>query len=121
MGCPRQGGAPALIVTFRRPARVDRLSISAGLAEANDQRTRQARPRAIDVVFSDGTCVSADLTDTAGAQSVAVNIAETTTARLVIVDVFAARDIERGVRDVMVSLSEVTFQTRDGRLPDLGR
>jgi hypothetical protein len=107
--CHRAGGAPALLVTFRQPASLNRVTMLAGLAEGNDERARQARPRQVDLLFSDGTCTVFDLTDTPTAQHVDVNAAKITSVRVVIVDAYPARDA-RGTP--LVGISEVGFQRR---------
>ncbi|MEN3359145.1 MAG: hypothetical protein V7637_3127 [Mycobacteriales bacterium] len=105
--CHRAGGAPALVVTFKQPSAVARVIVQAGLADGNDARAQQARPRQLDLLFSDGTCVPFDLTDTAAAQHIDVKAAGVTSVRVVIVDAFDARD---ATGTPLVSLSEVTFQ-----------
>jgi hypothetical protein len=108
--CQRPGGTPALTVTFRRPATVDRIVVRAGLAKGNDKRATQARPRQLDILFSDGTCKVADLTDDAEAQTVEVTASGVAHARIVIVDAYPPSDQGDG----LVSLSEIAFQTRRG-------
>jgi hypothetical protein len=107
--CRRAGGTPAVLVTFPQSATVGRLSVRAGLADGNDERARQAHPRQLDVQFSDGSCIPLDLADTPDAQQFDITTAAVTSARIVIVDVYPARDTP-GVP--LVSLSEVTFQRR---------
>jgi hypothetical protein len=105
--CQRAGGAPALVVTFKQPSAVARVIVAAGLADGNDERARQARPRQLDLLFSDGTCKVFDLTDTAAAQHLDVKAAGVTSVRVVIVDAYDARD---ATGNPLVSLSELTFQ-----------
>jgi hypothetical protein len=106
--CQRAGGAQALLVTFRGPAAVERITVRAGLAKGNDKRSLQYRPRRLDVLFSDGTCRVLDLADDAGAQTVAAKAAGVTNARIVVVDAYPPSD--RG--DGLVSLSEIGFEAR---------
>ena len=108
--CSRPGGAPALVMTFRKPTRIDRLAINAGVAADNNARTQQASPRRIDVALSDGSCQELDLADQPGTQQFGVHADGVTSARLVIVDVYPPRDRPTG--EVLVGLSEVAFQTR---------
>jgi len=106
--CNRPGGAPALLITFRTPADVERVVIRAGLADGNDKRALQYRPRRVDIRFSDGTCQVADLADKAEPQTIGVKAAGATLARVVIVDVYAPAD----AGDELVSLSEIGFEAR---------
>jgi hypothetical protein len=106
--CNRAGGAPALLVTFRTPADVERVVVRAGLAEGNDKRALQHRPRVLDIRFSDGTCRVAELADKAGPQTIDVKAAAATHARVVIVGVYPPADAGDG----LVSLSEVAFEVR---------
>jgi hypothetical protein len=106
--CQRAGGAQALLVTFRKPAAVERITVRAGLAKGNDKRTLQYRPRQLDVLYSDGTCRVVDLADDAGEQAVGAKAAGVTSARIVIVDAYPPSD--RG--DGLVSLSEIGFEAR---------
>jgi hypothetical protein len=107
--CRRAGGAPALVLTFRQPATINRVTIAAGLAEGNNERPQQARPRQVDLLFSDGTCTVFDLADSPGGQHVDVNAAKVTNVRVVIVDAYPPRDAGGAP---LVSLSEVGFQQR---------
>ena len=95
------------MVTFRQPTALSRVTIQAGLADGNDERSRQARPRQVDLLFSDGTCTVLDLTDSAGAQHVDVKAAGVTSVRAVIVDAYAPRD---ATSSPLVSVSELSFQ-----------
>jgi hypothetical protein len=106
--CQRAGGAPALTIAFRRPATIERVTVRAGLAKGNDKRTQQARPRQLDILFSDGTCRVADLADDAGEQRIDVKAVDATHARVVIVDAYPPSDQGDG----LVSLSEISFGTR---------
>jgi hypothetical protein len=110
--CQRPGGTVALVVAFQQEAGIARVLIRAGLAENNDNRQLQSRPKQVDILFSDGTCYTAELTDDAGEQEVAVD-ATATEARLVIVDAYPPADAGDG----LVSLSEITFETRADSLP----
>jgi hypothetical protein len=105
--CQRAGGAPALVLTFRQPDAVRRVTIEAGLADGNDERGRQARPRQVDLLFSDGTCTVLDLTDSAAAQHVDVKVNGVTSVRATIVDAYDARD---ATGTPLVSISELSFQ-----------
>jgi hypothetical protein len=105
--CRRPGGTAALLITFRREAAVERVTIRAGLAGNNDQRALQFRPKLVDILFSDGTCSTVELGDGADAQKIEVK-ATALHARVTIVDVY--RPSDQG--DGLVSLSEVTFETR---------
>jgi hypothetical protein len=107
--CRRPGGTPALLVTFPQAATVSRLSIRAGLAAGNDERSRQAQPRVLDVQFSDGSCTTVELANTPDAQQFPVTTGAATSARIVIADVYPAPDAQG---PPLVSLSEVTFQRR---------
>jgi hypothetical protein len=108
--CQRPGGTPALTITFKSPAAVDRIVVRAGLAKGNDKRALQARPRRLDILFSDGSCKVADLADDAEAQTVDVAATGVAHARIVIVDAYPPSDQGDG----LVSLSEIAFQTRRG-------
>jgi len=106
--CQRAGGAPALTIAFRRPATIERVVIQSGLAKTNDKRTLQFRPRQVDLLFSDGTCAEATLTDDAGPQTITVKATDVAHARVVIVDAYPPAD--KG--DGLVSLSEISFSSR---------
>jgi len=108
--CGRPGGAPALLVTFRQPVAVERISVAAGLPDGNDERLRQARPRELDVLFSDGSCAVVQLRDSPDVQSIDVRTQEVTNARVVITDVYPAKD-QSG--DALATLGEVSFEARD--------
>jgi hypothetical protein len=110
--CQRQGGTVALLVTFGQEASVNRVTIRSGLAESNDHRQLQFRPKQVDILFSDGNCYTAELIDDPGGQEIAVD-ATASEARLVIVDTFPPADAGDG----LVSLSEVTFESRTGSWP----
>ncbi|HEU4423169.1 MAG TPA: hypothetical protein VFR67_11605 [Pilimelia sp.] len=106
--CNRPGGAPALLVTFRTPGDIERVVIRGGLAEGNDKRALQHRPRRLDIRFSDGTCQVAELDDKAGPQTIGVKAAAATHARVVIVDAYPPSDAGDG----LVSISEIGFEVR---------
>jgi hypothetical protein len=110
--CQRPGGTVALLITFSQEAAVERVVIRAGLAENNDGRELQSRPKQVDILFSDGTCYTAELSDGADAQEIAVE-ATASEARLVIVDAYPPADAGDG----LVGLSEVTFETRTDSWP----
>jgi hypothetical protein len=108
--CRRPGGAPTLLVTFDRPVQIDRVSVAAGLADGNPQRDLQARPRAIDVLFSDGTCQTENLTDNAAEQQFKTEVKSVTSVRLTVVEVYPPSD---PAQTVLVGLGEVRFETRE--------
>jgi hypothetical protein len=110
--CQRPGGTVALLIPFREEAAINRVVIRAGLAENNDKRQLQSRPKQVDILFSDGTCFTAELSDEAGGQEIAVE-ATASDAQLVIVDAYPPADAGDGY----VSLSEVTFETRTDSWP----
>jgi hypothetical protein len=105
--CNRAGGAPALVITFRQPDAIRRVTVQAGLADGNDQRTQQARPRELDLLFSDGTCTVFDLTDSAAAQTVNVRVNGATSVRATIVDAYDAQD---ATGRPLIAISEISFQ-----------
>jgi hypothetical protein len=107
--CRRSGGTPALLVTFPQPATVSRLTIRAGLAAGADERTRQAQPRVLDIQFSDGSCQPVELANTPDAQQFKVTTGSSTSARIVVADVYPAPESQG---TPLVSLSEITFQRR---------
>jgi hypothetical protein len=111
--CQRPGGTVTLVITFQQEASIERVMIRAGLAENNDQRELQSRPKQVDILFSDGSCYTAELSDDAGPQEIAVD-ATASEARLVIVDAYPPADTGS---DGLVSLSEITFETRTDSLP----
>jgi hypothetical protein len=106
--------AGALAVTFGGEARVDRITVRAGIdRERKDLASTMASPKIIDVLFSDGTCKRLDLKDTFSAQKFTVEGGRSEGATVSIVDVYKAAD---GPGD-QVALSEITFETRESRVP----
>jgi hypothetical protein len=105
--CHQDGGAPALVVTFRQPASLNRVTMLPGLSESNDQRFRQARPRQVDLLFSDGACTVFPLQDDPTAQHIDVKATNVTSVRVVIVDAYPPRD---ATGPPLVSISEISFQ-----------
>jgi hypothetical protein len=105
--CQRDGGAAALVVTFRQPSTLDRVTVLPGLAEDNDQRFRQARPKQLDLLFSDGTCEVVDLQDDPGAQHKDITVSNATNVKVTIIDAYPVRD---AAGPPVVAISEISFQ-----------
>lgn len=105
------GGAPGtgVVVLSFPPTRIRQITIAAGLPANNDQRTLQARPRAIGVTFDERACRSFHLTDGDGEQKLMVDSGEPVTAVRIGVDTSfpAAADGQP-----LLSLTEVTVQSR---------
>jgi hypothetical protein len=107
--CPATGAAAgSLQVDFTRPVDVDRLTVRAGLDRANPNWATQARPRVLDLVFSDQTCKRLTLADQAAPQHLSVGAKEVTSVVVRVVDAFPARD---GAGQA-VALSELTFEAK---------
>lgn len=103
------GAASALVLDFAEVTRVDRIVVRAGLDEERlEGWARHARPRTLDLAFSDGTCRRIELLDQAGPQTHPVNIAEAGEVRITVADVHPARE---GPGD-LTSLAEVVFERR---------
>jgi hypothetical protein len=98
----------ALSVSFTQDTKVDRITVRAGLDRNNQQWSKQARPRTIDVRFSDGSCKRLDLKDEFGAQRFSVQAAAANGAIVTIVDAYPQHDGPGG----LVALSEITFEAR---------
>jgi hypothetical protein len=81
-----------LLVPFANPASVERVAIRSGLAEGNNQRTLQARPRRIELSFSDGTCLPYQLANSPGEQRIRVKATGVDQVRLTIIDVYPPED-----------------------------
>jgi hypothetical protein len=107
--CQRAGGAAALVVTFRGPTKLSKITISAGLAKDNPERPAQARPKTIEVATSDGNCTPLDLADKPDPQQFTLKGDGITFARLSIVDTYPA---QAASGPQLVGLSEVSFQQR---------
>jgi hypothetical protein len=110
-GKPCQGptGAAALVVTFRGPTKLNKITISAGLGKDNPDRAVQARPKTIEVATSDGNCTPVDLADKPDPQQFTLKGDGITFARLSIVDTYPAQSASG---PQLVALSEVSFQQR---------
>ncbi|WP_433731923.1 hypothetical protein ACQP2Y_12860 [Actinoplanes sp. CA-051413] len=71
---------------------MERVAIRSGLAEGNNRRTLQARPRRIELSFSDGTCVPYQLANSPGEQRIRVKATGVDQVRLTIIDVYPPED-----------------------------
>ena len=101
--------AGALSVTFGRPARVDRVTVRAGIDRGNKElASKQSAPRTVDLQFSDGTCQRLELKNDFSKQKFGVKAGQVENAVVNIVDVYPAAD---GPGDV-VSIAEITFEAR---------
>jgi hypothetical protein len=117
--CQRQPVAPTLLLTFSGQSSVDRVTIRPGLSGDNPQRVQQARPKTVDVLFSDGTCLTRQLADKPDPQEFDVKVGGATGAQLAIIDVYSAgADAPGGAAagagpQNLVAVSEIGFQHRD--------
>jgi hypothetical protein len=107
--CQRAGGAPGLVVTFRGPTKLSKITISGGLAKDNPGRPAQERPHNIEIATSDGNCTSVELADKADPQQFTLKGDGITFARLSVVDTYPAQS---ATGPQLVALSEVSFQQR---------
>jgi hypothetical protein len=109
-GAGTGGGDSALAVDLGQVTRVDRVVVRSGLdRERTTEWARQARPKTLDLAFSDSTCRRVDLADEAGPQTLQVDIAEASGARVTVVDAYPAKD----GAGRLASLGEIEFLRKD--------
>jgi hypothetical protein len=74
--CRSDGGPAAgpLLITFSRPANVDRVSIQAGLVRTDPRSSEMARPKNIDLWFDNNACVRLKLADQFTTQQFEVHV-----------------------------------------------
>ena len=108
--CESATGTDKLVLTLAAPTRVDRLRIAAGLPKAAFARNTQDRPHTLAITSSDGSCVEAQLEETAALQTVNLKGVETTSITIAIVDVFPGDAIPPAKG--RVALSEVVAERR---------
>jgi hypothetical protein len=106
--CAADGNQPELVARFAAPTQIDRVTIQAGLDPGSPDRLKQARPRTVDMAFSDGQCVRQQLLDVFDPVNIAVPAAQAESVRIRIVDVYPPRS---GQGD-LAAISEVTFSQR---------
>jgi hypothetical protein len=110
VGCGRSDGLASITVTLTEPARVDRISISAGLPETSPQRPRQVLPRVVAIRTGTDQCQEVTLREEPGRQSFQVEAQDVTAVQLEIVDVYDQKSAGAGPE--LVSLSEVEVENR---------
>lgn len=104
-GSRAAGGA--LRVLFERPSEVNRVTVRAGLDRSLEDWSKQARPRQIDVGFSDGTCIRATLDDRAEPQQLEnLEVGQVDSATLTLVDAYPALAGEGR----LIAVSEIAFE-----------
>ena len=106
--CAGIGTQPSLVAQFAEPTQIDRVAIQAGLDPESPERLKQARPRIVDMQFSDGQCLRQELPDSFAPLNINVPAAQTDSVTLNVVTVYPAQS---GAGD-LVSISEVTFSRR---------
>lgn len=98
----------SLNVRFAGPSPVDRVTLLAGLHADSVDRLKQARPRVVDMLFSNQQCVRQEVPDSAAPLDIAVDIPEVTSVAVQIVD---AHPAQSGAGN-LVAFSEITFSRR---------
>jgi hypothetical protein len=109
--CPAQGaGSATLVLTFKDPATVDRVSIRAGLDDKSPDRLTQVRPKTIGIQLEDGPCQTLALSNTADPQALDVHATGVSSARVWVVDAYPSPDgpSPDGPGD-RVAISEIDF------------
>jgi hypothetical protein len=79
----------ALVVSFKRPASVDRVTLVAGLDRKTSDWSKEYVPRIVDIAFSDRTCRRVRLADSGTEQSFDLSVKRASGARVSVVDAFA--------------------------------
>jgi hypothetical protein len=100
------GPSSTLVLTFAEPARIDRVSIRAGLDEKDPDRSRQARPKKIGIQLGDGPCQLRQLRDEAGRQDVDVRGRDVPYAKVWVTEAYDPADSEG---ELLVAFSEIDF------------
>lgn len=98
----------SLDVRFAEPSPVDRVTLLAGLSADSPDRLKQARPRVVDMLFSNQQCVRQEVPDSAAPLEIAVDIPDVTSVAIQTVDAYPAQS---GAGD-LVAFSEITFSRR---------
>jgi hypothetical protein len=107
--CSAMANQPALEARFEQPTRLDRITIQAGLNPESPERLKQARPRVVDMLLSDGQCLrQEELPNSFEPFNVAAPGGEVESVKMQIIDVYPA---ESGAGD-LVAVSEITFSQR---------
>lgn len=116
---PQAAGAPgepcatitqqqSLEVRFDEPSQVHRVTLLPGLHADSADQLKQARPRVVDMLFSNQQCVRQEVPDAAAPFDVDLDIPEVTSVSVQTVDAFPAQS---GAGD-LVAFSEITFSRR---------
>lgn len=100
--------APALVVEFDGPVRLDAVRVYAGLTRDSSAWSTQHVPRVVDLQLSNGDCERLTLDGTEPVHEVPLEVDGVTTARLTVVDVTAPVTGDGGT----VSIAELTFLRR---------
>jgi zinc-ribbon domain len=108
-----QRTAERLVLTFPGGiADVRELRIEAGLAEGDERRLQQNRPKVLELRSSDGTCQPVALTDRAAVQT--VRLPEPVSTDVLLVDVVDVYPAQPGTTD-LVAISEIVLLQRPPR------
>jgi hypothetical protein len=111
--CAAASQSPTWVsITLSRPATVQRVTITTGLAETSPQRSRQAVPQDVAIQLDDAaaTCMRLHLSDTPGQQSFPVTGQGVATVRVAILSVYDPKVDSAG--PTLVGISEIEIQNR---------
>lgn len=102
---------PFLKLTFANPTDLAEIGITSGASGTapSDQFLAQPRPRAVHLVFSDGSTVDLNLADQAAVQFFALNARQVTFVEIHILSVWPTA----GPSPSSVAITEVEFKTKD--------
>jgi hypothetical protein len=107
--CSAMANQPALEARFEQPTRLNRITIQAGLSTESPDRLKQARPRVVDMLLSDGQCLrQEELPDLFEPFNITAPGREVDSVTMQIIDVYPPAS---GAGE-LVAVSEITFSQR---------
>jgi hypothetical protein len=104
----QQSDQQSLDVRFAGPSRVDRVTLLPGLPADSADRLKQARPRVVDMLFSNQQCVRQEVPDSAAPLDINLEVPEVASVTVQVVDAYPAQS---GAGN-LVAFSEITFARR---------
>ena len=107
-GQVRSPAAGSLVVSLAQASRVDRVTIQPGLQRDNPNWSKQARPRTVELRFSDGTCQRISLGDAFEPQTFDVEARAVSDVQVVILDAYPQQE----GRGDLTAISEIGFAAR---------
>jgi hypothetical protein len=106
--CATIADRQSLDVRFAGPSRIDRVTLLPGLPADSPDRLKQARPRVVDMLFSNQQCVRQEVPDAAAPLDIAIEVPEVASVAVQVVDAYPAQS---GAGN-LVAFSEITFSRR---------